>query len=244
MASIAVIGGTGLSEFLQGESLAVTSTPYGELATPLMVSDIAGKAVAFLPRHGSPHRIPPDRINYRANLWALQAIGVRKIIAVNAVGGINPELAAGTLVIPDQLIDYTYGRQQSFYDGSSDRLEHIDFSYPFSNELGKVLESAAADCQLKLTRGGVYAVTQGPRLETAAEIQRLGRDGCDIVGMTAMPEAALARELEIDYASLSLVVNPAAGLGDELITMEDIHAVTGEGMIAIKAILQAAIERL
>ena len=236
-----IIGGTGLNEFQQGEALYTPATPYGELASPIIASQVAGKSVAFLARHGKPHTIPPDKINYRANIWALHAAGVRKIIAVNAVGGIRADLTAGSIVIPDQLIDYSYGRQQSFYDGSSEQLEHIDFTFPFSPALSQQLAVAAASCGQSLVQGAVYGVTQGPRLETAAEINRLARDGCDIVGMTAMPEAALARELGIEYASLALVVNPAAGRGDSLISMEDIHRVVDEGMGRVRAILAAAI---
>lgn len=236
-----IIGGTGLNEFQQGEALYTPATPYGELVSPIIVSQVAGKSVAFLARHGNPHTIPPDKINYRANIWALHAAGVRKIIAVNAVGGIRTDLTAGCIVIPDQLIDYSYGRQQSFYDGSSEQLEHIDFTFPFSPALSQQLAIAATSCGQPLVQGAVYGVTQGPRLETAAEINRLARDGCDIVGMTAMPEAALARELGIEYASLALVVNPAAGRSDGLISMEDIHRVVDEGMVRVRAILVAAI---
>jgi 5'-methylthioinosine phosphorylase len=238
--SLAVIGGTGLNTFHSGESLVDRSTPYGELASSIVVSELAGSPVAFLARHGTPHHIPPHKINYRANIWALHAVGVRSLIAVNAVGGIREDLTAGTIVIPDQLIDYSYGREHSFYDGSNGELEHIDFSYPFSESLGQKLANAAAGCGQTVVQGSVYGVTQGPRLESTAEVNRLERDGCDIVGMTAMPEAALARELSMEYASLSLVVNPAAGRSDKLISMDDIHAVIDEGMVRVRAILAEA----
>lgn len=244
MLAIAVIGGTGLNTFHGGEELPERATPYGELASAIIRSEVAGKPVAFLARHGTPHNIPPHKINYRANIWALHAAGVRRIIAVNAVGGIRADLAAGTIVIPDQLVDYSYGREQSFYDGRSGELEHIDFSFPFSDSLGRHLADAASACGQKVVEGSVYGVTQGPRLETAAEVDRLERDGCDIVGMTAMPEAALARELAMEYASLSLVVNPAAGRSDKLITMADIHAVIDDGMGRLRSILAEAIAGL
>lgn len=244
MVSLAVIGGTGLNTFQHGEQLADRYTPYGDLASHITVSEVGGRSVAFLPRHGSPHHIPPHKINYRANIWALHAIGVRKLVAVNAVGGIREDLTAGTIVIPDQLIDYSYGREHSFYDGSHGELEHIDFSFPFNESLGLQLANAAASCSQAVVCGAVYAVTQGPRLESAAEVNRLEKDGCDIVGMTAMPEAALARELSMEYASLSLVVNPAAGRSDKLITMDDIHAVIDEGMGRLRAILAEAIPAL
>lgn len=241
MFTLAIIGGTGLNEFQQGEALPTRATPYGELAAAIIGSEVAGKQVAFLARHGTPHRIPPHKINYRANIWALHAAGVRRVIAVNAVGGIREDLVAGTIVIPDQLVDYTYGREHSFFDGSNDQLEHVDFSFPFTDSLGRHLQNAASACGQQVVRGAVYAATQGPRLETAAEINRLANDGCDIVGMTAMPEAALARELSMEYASLSLVVNPAAGRSDGLISMADIHAVIDAGMTRLKSILQQAI---
>lgn len=244
MVSLAVIGGTGLNTFHSGESLVDRNTPYGELASSIVISEVAGQSVAFLARHGTPHHIPPHKINYRANIWALHAAGVRRLVAINAVGGIREDLTAGTLVIPDQLIDYSYGREQSFYDGSKGVLEHIDFSYPFSEPLGQQLADAAAACGQDVVRGAVYGVTQGPRLESAAEVNRLEKDGCDIVGMTAMPEAALARELSMEYASLSLVVNPAAGRGDKLISMDDIHAVIDEGMDRVRIILVEAIAQL
>lgn len=241
---IAVIGGTGLNSFIDGEPCEAIETPYGEVSAEIIRATVAGKSVVFLARHGSPHVIPPHKINYRANLWALKQLGVSQLIAVNAVGGIHADMQAGALVLPDQIIDYSYGREHSFYDGSSALLEHIDFSYPFNQPLREVLLAAAADTGMKVKAQAVYAVSQGPRLETAAEIDRMERDGCDIVGMTAMPEAALARELDIDYASVCLVVNPAAGRSEGLITMADIQAVVDRGMVAVRQLLQASIGRL
>ncbi|MCP3907906.1 MAG: S-methyl-5'-thioinosine phosphorylase [Oceanicoccus sp.] len=237
---LAIIGGTGLNEFSQGEEVGERHNHYGYTSAAIIQSEIEGHQVCFLARHGNPHSIAPHQINYRANLWALKQLGVSQILAVNAVGGITPSMAAGALVCPDQLIDYTYDRQHTLYDGADDKLEHIDFSYPFSQRLRTALSNAAAHCSLPLLDKAVYGVTQGPRLETAAEINRMDRDGCDIVGMTAMPEAALARELELDYASLCLVVNPAAGRSDTLITMDDIHRVVDTGMVKVRALLTAA----
>lgn len=243
-AQLAIIGGTGLSRFFTDSNTgAKTVTPYGETSGPITIAAVDGLPVAFLPRHGDPHTVPPHRINYRANLWALRELGVKRVIAINAVGGIREDIATGALVIPDQLIDYTYGREHTYADGSPrSSLEHVDFSYPFDATLREQLLAAAhRDSANVVFDGGVYAATQGPRLESAAEINRLEKDGCDIVGMTAMPEAGLARELQLAYASLCLVVNPAAGRSTELITMEDIEKVIRQGMERVRAILHACI---
>ena len=241
---IGIIGGTGLTEFAQGELCGERKTPYGDTSSAIVRLMIDDKPVYFLARHGHPHSIPPHKVNYRANLWALKQLGVSKLLAVNAVGGITEAMAAGVVVLPDQIIDYSYGREHTFYDGDKDELEHIDFSYPFSATLRQALMDAAADCSLSIIDQAVYGVTQGPRLETAAEIKRMRNDGCDIVGMTAMPEAALARELDIDYASACLVVNPAAGCSDALITMADIHRVIDSGMAQVRALLKATVVAL
>ena len=241
---IGVIGGTGLNTFQQGSVLESPNTPYGEVSAAITQQAIAQRTVFFLARHGSPHRIPPHKINYRANLWALKQLGVTQVIAVNAVGGITSPMQAGTLVIPDQIVDYTYSREHTFFDGSGGDLDHVDFSYPFSESLREVLVVAASTIGATIVNRGVYAATQGPRLESAAEVDRLERDGCDVVGMTAMPEAALARELSIEYASVCLVVNPAAGRSDKLITMDDIQAVIDSGMDRVRALLAQAIQHV
>lgn len=241
---IAIIGGTGLNTFSDGEVVGERHNHYGYTSASIIQSEIDGQQICFLSRHGNPHTIAPHQVNYRANLWALKQLGVSKILAVNAVGGIAPSMTAGTLVLPDQLIDYTYDREHTLYDQTDNKLEHIDFSYPFSSNLRDVLKRAAVGCSLPVIDKAVYGVTQGPRLETAAEINRMDRDGCDIVGMTAMPEAALARELDMDYASLCLVVNPAAGRSDGLIAMDDIRCVIDAGMIKVRALLIAALAEL
>lgn len=243
---LAIIGGTGLSEFQCGKPCDLRATPYGETSAEIIETQIDDRSVCFLARHGNPHAIPPHKINYRANLWALKQLGVSQIVAVNAVGGISASMPVGALVIPDQLVDYTHGREHTFFDGCTAGgeilpLEHIDFSYPFSIILREQLLAAAQQCGLTVSEEAVYAATQGPRLETAAEINRLERDGCDIVGMTAMPEAALAREIGLDYASVCLVVNPAAGRSAELITMDDIHQVIESGMGKLRQLLLAVI---
>ena len=241
---IAIIGGTGLNAFSDGEAVGDRHNHYGYTSAAIIRSVIDGQQICFLARHGNPHTIAPHQVNYRANLWALKQLGVSHILAVNAVGGISSSMVAGTLVLPDQLIDYTYGREHTLYDRTDDKLEHIDLSYPFSSNLRDALKYAAVSCSLPLLDKAVYGVTQGPRLETAAEINRMDRDGCDIVGMTAMPEAGLARELDMDYASVCLVVNPAAGRGDGLIAMDDIRRVVDTGMVKVRALLTAALAEL
>lgn len=240
--AFAVIGGTGLSELFAGNTAgAVADTPYGATSGAITRTQVDDVALAFLPRHGHPHAVPPHKINYRANLWALHQLGVRHIIAINAVGGIRSDIATGALVIPDQIIDYTYGREHTYSDGTAEaELEHIDFSYPFDQGLRKALLAVVQSLpDIECVDGGVYGVTQGPRLETAAEINRMQRDGCDLVGMTAMPEAGLARELGLAYASLCVVVNPAAGRGNGLITMDDINRVVEQGMQQVRRVISA-----
>ena len=196
-------------------------TPFGPHSPGLARVKWHGRQLIHLPRHGTDHNLAPHLVNYRANLWALQQLGVDKVLALGAVGGVRQDLIApGTLVIPDQLIDYTWGRECTFFDGVVGELQHIDFTQPFTADLRKVISAVAQANGQFCVDGGVYGVTQGPRLETAAEIERLHRDGCDLVGMTALPEAALARELTIDYGFLAVVVNAAAGRGSVPITEE------------------------
>ncbi len=243
MTKVAVIGGTGLNDLgAAAEPLGNLQTPYGPASALPQRLQFGDQAVLFLARHGQPHQIAPHDINYRANLWLLAQFGVRRILAVNAVGGIAADLGPGALAVPDQLIDYTWGRASSF--SGPDQLLHVDFTEPFTPELRHALIAGAAQAGIALTDGGTYACTQGPRLETAAEINRLERDGCSLVGMTAMPEAALARELGLDYASLCLVVNPAAGRGSGPITESSMRAVMAAGMQQARSVLQEAVRRL
>ncbi len=244
MNKIAIIGGTGLT-LLTGVEITETKevdTPYGNPSCALNFGRSGDKEIIFLPRHGNPHVIPPHKINYRANISALRENGVENIIAVNAVGGITSEMRPGRIVVPEQIIDYTYGRKHTFFEDKSDEVTHIDFTNPYSTDLGKQLATASLMSGLDVHIGGIYAATQGPRLETAAEVKKLEKDGCDIVGMTGMPEAALARELDINYVCLSLVVNWAAGKSDEEITMAVIEKHLEEGMDKVKTILEKAIE--
>lgn len=220
MAELAIIGGTGLTSLA---GLSVTSeqdadTPFGKPSDRLIFGELAGREIVFLPRHGRQYTLPPHKINYRANIRALHDCGVRNVIAVNAVGGIGAAMQPTRLVIPDQIIDYTHSRISTFYDGDAKRVVNVDFTSPYSAGLRRKLISAGASLALDLVSKATMAVTQGPRLETRAEIDRLARDGCDIVGMTAMPETGLAKELEISYACVAVVANRAAGRGDAVIT--------------------------
>lgn len=241
--TIAVIGGTGLCDWPGAEVLDETAveTPYGAPSALLQRIRYEDAEFLFLARHGKGHQIPPHAINYRANIDALKRAGVDALVAVNAVGGISERFVTGVIAIPNQINDYTWGREHTFFDGSNGKVEHIDFSYPYSQDLRSRLANAAVDADIAFEDYGVYAVTQGPRLETASEISRLARDGNDIVGMTAMPEASLAREAGIEYASIALVVNPGAGLSDNIITMEDIQTVIDTGMLQVKSILAQCI---
>jgi 5'-methylthioadenosine phosphorylase/5'-methylthioinosine phosphorylase len=225
MTALALIGGTGLATLkdLEVTRQEVVDTPFGEPSCPLMYGQFYGKEVVFLPRHGSGHIIPPHKINYRANLWALKKIGATRVIAVAAVGGISAKFAASELAIPDQIIDYTWGRAHTFFEEDLKQVTHIDFTYPYCVELRSLFLKAAAAAGLYIVNGGTYGAIQGPRLETAAEIDRLERDGCHMVGMTGMPEAGLARELELSYATIAVIVNPAAGRSEGLIEMASIE---------------------
>lgn len=235
----AIIGGTGLTQYpgLNIKREQYISTDLGDVSAPLMFGELMGQSVVFLARHGHPHKLPPHKVNYRANLLALKQAGVTQIIAVNAVGGITEAMGAQAICIPDQIIDYTYGREDTFFDGVYKPLHHVDFTHPYDSMLSQQLHESAQSKNIDVQKGGVYAATQGPRLETIAEINRLEKDGCDVVGMTGMPEAVLARELNIPYASLSLVVNKAAGKSEELITMDDIRNVLDQGMHKVQAII-------
>jgi 5'-methylthioinosine phosphorylase len=239
---LAVIGGSGLYQFpgLENATRRALETPYGAASGDVVLGDFAGRRLAFLARHGESHSLPPHRVNYRANLWALHALGARRVIGVNAVGGIRADMGPRTLVVPDQLIDYTHGRITSFCDAEGAEVRHIDFSEPYTAALRKDLLDAASKAGMAVIDGGCYGATQGPRLETRAEIARMKRDGCDLVGMTGMPEAALARELGLEYACLALVANFAAGCGDEdEISIEEIFAHLAAATAQVPLLLRA-----
>ncbi|CAD7851268.1 MAG: 5'-methylthioadenosine phosphorylase (EC 2.4.2.28) [Olavius algarvensis Gamma 3 endosymbiont] len=240
---LAIIGGSGLyslGEDFELQRQASPDTLYGETSAEILQGKWQGTELAFVPRHGSGHKIPPHRINYRANIWALKNIGVKQVIAVNAVGGIRADMAPLTLAVPDQIIDYSSGRESTYSDGLDDMVKHIDFSWPYSAQLRGIIIEVGLQLGQPLVASGTYGVTNGPRLETAAEVARLKVDGCSMVGMTGMPEAALARELEVEYACLALVVNWAAGIEDRAISMPEILANMEQGMHRVKALLLAA----
>lgn len=237
-----LIGGSGLT-CLAGLSLDQQhhlETPYGSPSAPIEGGHFHGYPVYFLPRHGIGHRLCPHEINYRANIDALRQLGVARIIGVNAVGGIGSGATTGSIVIPDQLIDYTWGRASTFAEAGA--VNHIDFTYPYSEPMRAALARAARRIQLSVVNGGVHGIMQGPRLETAAEINRLERDGCTVVGMTGMPEAALAREAGIEYACVLLVVNPAAGRSHETISMQAIQQALTEGMGRVLQLIGAYLD--
>ncbi len=236
---LAIIGGTGLTsletlEILRREMI---STPYGEPSGPLTHGELCGRHVVFIARHGYNHTIPPHRVNYRANIWALHHIGVSRVVAVNAVGGIRADMEPGCLAFPDQIIDYTWARDHTFIEDDLSEVLHVDFTHPYSEELRGHLIEAARQAGLNARESGTYGATQGPRLESAAEIVRMERDGCDIVGMTGMPEAALARELGLEYASCAVVANWAAGKAAGIISMADIDRTLKTGMERVKRLL-------
>ncbi|MDR2239994.1 MAG: S-methyl-5'-thioinosine phosphorylase [Zoogloeaceae bacterium] len=213
---LAIIGGSGLTRLanLAEERREIVRTPYGQPSGPLTFGHLRRCPAIFIARHGDGHTIPPHEVNYRANVWALKQAGASCIVAIASVGGIRADLGPGSLVVPHQLIDYTWGRKSTFHEGGGGAVVHTDFTQPYDPELRRVLLAAAREAGQTVVDGGVYAATQGPRLETAAEIDRLERDGADIVGMTGMPEAVLARELELPYAAITVVSNHAAGRGE------------------------------
>ncbi|HEU5339320.1 MAG TPA: S-methyl-5'-thioinosine phosphorylase [Sulfuricaulis sp.] len=244
MTTVAIIGGSGLTNLknLRITRREVIRTPYGEPSAPMIFGQLGGQEAVFLPRHGPGHTIPPHEVNYRANIWAIKQTGVSKVIAVNAVGGISPDFqAAGTLVIPDQIIDFTYGRAHTFFGSEHKKVTHVDFTHPYCEELRQTIIQAAGRAKIRVVGSGTYGATQGPRFESAAEIRRMERDGADIVGMTGMPEAGLARELELCYASIALVVNPAAGKTTDTISIKEIETNLETGMGSVRSLLEQVI---
>ena len=236
MTELALIGGSGLSSMpgLELQDVQELHTPYGDPSGPLLTGRVQGCELHFLARHGEAHHLAPHQVNYRANLWALHQAGARRIIGINTVGAIA-ELPLGSVVVPDQLIDYSWGREHSFSSGGE--VLHIDFTVPFDEGLRTALIDAARALDLSCIEAATYAATQGPRLETAAEVDRLERDGCDIVGMTLMPEAALARELGIAYACCSVVVNAAAGRGGGASIDDQVAASRAKGVETLLRLL-------
>ncbi|HET8818128.1 MAG TPA: S-methyl-5'-thioinosine phosphorylase [Xanthomonadaceae bacterium] len=241
---LAVIGGTGIYALasLDDVESRTPETRYGAPSGPVRIGTLAGRRVAFLARHGEGHALPPHRINYRANLAALQAVGATRVLALNTVGGITPGYPPRALGCPDQLVDYTWGRVSTLCEEPGTEVVHVDFGDPYTPSLRRAVLDAATRAGVAVVDGGCYGATQGPRLETKAEIARMRRDGCDLVGMTGMPEAGLARELGLDYACLAVVANWAAGAGpdrDEVITLDDVLANVDAASAGLPPLFQA-----
>ena len=238
---LAIIGGTGLATLpdLEGTSTRRVATEYG--AADVVEGQLFGQRIVFMPRHGLPPKLPPHRVNYRANVQALKSLDCQDVIAVTAVGGIDPALQLGSIVVPHQIIDYTWGREHTFH---SDHIRHIDFTFPYDQSLRDLILATLAAAGVDRADNGVYGCTQGPRLETAAEIERLARDGCSIVGMTGMPEAALAREAGLRYAGVSVVVNKAPGIDGEAIDMASIGTALETGMVDVRRLLRHFVSEL
>jgi 5'-methylthioadenosine phosphorylase len=244
---IAIIGGSGLAQLanLEITRRRIVRTPYGEPSGPLTFGRVGTQEVVFLARHGYGHTLAPHEINYRANLWALHAQNVTGVVAIATVGGIAANLGAGTIAVPDQIIDYTWGRASTYFEGSEQPVTHVDFTYPYHEDLRRLAIASAKEAGVAVVEGGTYAAVQGPRLETKAEIDRLERDGATMVGMTGMPEAGLARELGLGYAHLCAVVNPAAGRGASArtVSLEDIGRVIEETLGRVRKIVARMVER-
>ena len=241
---LAVIGGTGIYALavLEDVETHAPDTRYGAASGPVRIGTLAGRRVAFLARHGEGHALPPHRINYRANLAALRAVGANRVLALNTVGGITARYPPRALGCPDQLIDYTWGRVSTLCEEPGTEVLHVDFGDPYTPSLRRAVLDAAGRAGVAVVDGGCYGATQGPRLETRAEIARMRRDGCDLVGMTGMPEAGLARELGLEYACLAVVANWAAGAGpdpDEVITLDDVLANVDAASAGLAPLLQA-----
>jgi len=247
MPLVAIIGGSGLSQLgnMEVTQRRVARTPYGEPSGALTFGRIKGRDAVFLARHGYGHTIAPHEVNYRANIWALKDAGADCVVSVASVGGIRADITPGMLVLPDQVIDYTWGRSSTYFEGAGVPVNHIDFTEPYSVQLRKRILQAAKACGEQMLDGGVYAATQGPRLETAAEITRLERDGAHIVGMTGMPEAALAREVSLDYAAIAVVANYAAGRGDSAraVPLDKIGEILDQAMIRVRHIIEKLCEK-
>jgi 5'-methylthioinosine phosphorylase len=246
MSLIAIIGGSGLTKLknLEITRREVLRSPYGEPSSPLVFGRLGGQNAVFLARHGHGHTIPPHEVNYRANIWALKEVGATHVIAVNAVGGITPDMTSGRLVIPDQIIDYTYGRHHTFFGNEQKPVTHVDFTFPYCDELRATIAAAARDIPLDIATAGTYGATQGPRFESIAEIRRMERDGSDIVGMTGMPETSLARELGLCYACIAVVANPAAGKAEGTISLQEIERILESGMAQVRSLLEQTLPKL
>lgn len=243
-----VIGGSGLYELLDGMEEMKVSTPFGEPSDSLFAGEVGGRRVAFVPRHGRGHRVPPHRINYRANLWALRSLGVRQVLAPSAVGGLRAEYGPGTLLVPDQFVDRTSGRVQTFYDGeAADRggVVHVSLADPYCPQGREAALAAAREHGWEPVDGGTLVVIEGPRFSTRAESRWFARNGWSVVGMTGHPEAALARELALCYTPLCLVTDLDAGVErGEGVTMAEVFAEFSRNVDRLRTVLFTALENL
>jgi len=246
MTLVAIIGGSGLTKLrnLEITRREVMRTPYGEPSSPLVFGRLKGQDAVFLARHGHGHTIPPHEVNYRANIWALREAGASHVIAVNAVGGITAEMSAGKLVVPDQIIDYTYGRAHTYFGNEQKPVTHVDFTFPYCTALRQSILTAAREIGVDHAQTGTYGATQGPRFESIAEIRRMERDGADLVGMTGMPEAGLARELDLCYACIAVVANPAAGKAEGTISLREIERILEDGMEKVRTLLEQVVPKI
>ncbi|MBM4136854.1 MAG: S-methyl-5'-thioadenosine phosphorylase [Nitrospira sp.] len=238
MLKIGIIGGSGLYNIpgLTIREYKKITTPFGKAVEKYIIGELSGREIVFLPRHGLQHRIPPHKINYRANIWGFRELGVKMILSINAVGGISHAMKPGTIVVPDQIIDMTKGRDSTYYDG--DEVVHIDFTEPFCHELMALILKAGKKSGITVKKSGTYICVNGPRLETRAEIKFFSTIGADIVGMTLMPEATLAREAEICFASIAVITNYAAGIAEKKLTVTEVKEVMGKSIEKVKILLQ------
>lgn len=242
--SLALVGGTGLNQLQDNLEVIEIETPYGSPSAVIQVIETEPVRLLFLARHGNPHRFPPHCVNYRANMWALREAGADQVLAVSAVGGVCEPYGPGTLAAPNQLIDYSWGRDHTYFDSEHTDLVHVDFTRPYDGPLRTALMKAADRVDVDVMDGGCIGVFQGPRLESAAEIERARRDGCHMAGMTSLPEAALARELGLDYAGLAVVSNWGAGVTSGLLSEDDIAETLKEPMTRVRQLVRALIEIL
>ncbi len=242
--TLALVGGTGLTELDENVKSIFVDTPYGEPSAPIREVQSGPVRLLFLPRHGKPHRFPPHCVNYQANMWALREVGADHVLAVSAVGGVCEPYGPATLAVPDQLIDYTWGRNHTFCDSEHVELEHVDFTRPYEGSLRRTLLKAARDASIDVVEGGCIGVFQGPRLESSAEVEKARRDGCHMAGMTSLPEAGLARELGLDYAGLAVVSNWGAGVTGEPLSEDAIAETLKEPMMRVRALVRVLLKRL
>ena len=244
-AEIAIIGGSGVYALglVKNPETTTIDTPYGK-SPEIILGELENRAVAFLPRHGKGHTVPPHLVNYRANLWALRELGVTRVLATTAVGSLNPRMRPGELVLLDQFIDFTKCRPTTFYEGGESGVVHIDVTNPYCSELRNVLITTARRLKLKLRPRGIYGCAEGPRFETAAEIRAMRRLGCDLIGMTNVPECVLARELAICYAAVAVVTNFAAGISKTKLTHTEVLELMSANIERVKKLMFAAIRRI